>query len=143
MSEYIDIPNEHSYQKDDMPFFTLEEANAVVPKIIAITEQTVEDLDDARVRMESERLFNEPDAQQSYDLQVALTLERWAKEIVRLGAYPKGYFTVDFKSFLPDILLCWTFGEQAISHTHKIRENFKHRRQIEHPEVYSMALSLN
>lgn len=143
MSAYTDIPYEHSYQKDNMPFFTLEQANAVVPKIIALTEQAVEDLDDARVRMESERLFNEPDAQQSYDLQIALTLERWAKEIVRLGAYPKGYFTVDFKSFLPNTLLCWTFGELSISHTHKVSENFKHRRQIEHPEVYSMELSLN
>ncbi len=143
MNEYDQNEHEHSYKNDEMPSFTLEQANAVLPKVIVITEQTVEDLDDARVRMESEQLFNESDAQQSYDIQVALTLERWAKEILRLGAYPKGYFTVDFKSFLPDTLLCWTYGESEISHTHKVWENFKHRRQIEHPEVYSMALSLN
>jgi hypothetical protein len=131
------------YQRDNMPSFTLEQANAVLPKIIAVTEQALEDLQDARVRMESEELFNETDAQQSYDIQVALTLERWSKEIVQLGAYPKGFFTVDFKSFLPDTLLCWTHGEDEITHTHKVWENFKHRRQIEHPEVYSMAFSLN
>jgi len=143
MSEYEHNEYEHSYKNDDMPFFTLEQANTVLPKIIAITEQTVEDVNDARVRMESERLFQESDAQQSYDIQIALTLERWSKEVIRLGAYPKGFFTVDFKSFLPDTLLCWTFGEDEISHTHKVWEIFKHRRQIEHPEVYSMALSLN
>ena len=143
MNEYDDNEYQHSYKTDDMPFFTLEQANAVLPKVIALTEQTVEALDDARVRMESELLFNEPDAQQSYDLQVALTLERWSKGIIQLGAYPKGIFTVDFKSFLPDTLLCWTLGEDEISHTHKVWETFKHRRQIEHPEVYSMALSLN
>ena len=143
MSEYEQNELEHSYKNDDMPFFTLEQANVVLPKIIAQTEQTVEELDEARVRMESEQLFNESDAQQSYEIQAALTLERWSKEVIRLGAYPKGVFTVDFKSFLPDTLLCWTFGEYEISHTHKVWENFKHRRQIEHPEVYSMALSLN
>lgn len=144
MHEYDDDNEpQHSYKTDDMPFFTLEQANAVLPKIIAITEQAMGDMQDARVRMESEQLFNETDAQQSYNIQVALTLERWSKEIIQLGAYPKGYFTVDFKSFLPDTLLCWTFGEDEISHTHKVWETFKHRRQIEHPEVYSMALSLN
>ena len=143
MNEYEQNEFEHSYKNDDMPFFTLEQANAVLPKVIAKTEQTVEELDDARVRMESEQLFNESDAQQSYDIQVASSLERWSKEIIQLGAYPKGFFTVDFKSFLPDTLLCWTFGEDEISHTHKVWEIFKHRRQIEHPEVYSMALSLN
>ena len=143
MSEYEQNEYQHSYKNDDMPFFTLEQANAVLPKVIAITGQTVEELDEARVRMESEQLFNESDALQSYNIQVALTLERWAKEIFRLGVYPKGYFTVDFKSFLPDTLLCWTFGEDEISHTHKVWENFQHRRRIEHPEVYSMALSLN
>jgi len=143
MNEYEQNEFEHSYKNDDMPFFTLEQANAVLPKVIAKTEQTVEELDDARVRMESEQLFNESDAQQSYDIQVASSLERWSKEIIQLGAYPKGFFTVDFKSFLPDTLLCWTFGEDEISHTHKVWETFKHRRQIEHPEVYSMALSLN
>jgi hypothetical protein len=134
---------ENAYNTDNMPTFTLEQANAVLPKIIAVTEQALEDLQDAHVRMESEELFNEADAQHSYDIQVALTLERWSKEIMQIGAYPKGFFTVDFKSFLPDTLLCWTYGEDEISHTHKVWENFKHRRQIEHPEVYSMAFSLN
>jgi hypothetical protein len=143
VNEYEDNENVPSYKNDDMPFFTLEQANAVLPKIIAVTEQAMEDLKDARVRMESEQLFHETDARQSYDIQVALTLERWSKEIIELGAYPKGFFTVDFKSFLPDTLLCWTFGEHEISHTHKVWENFKHRRQIEHPEVYSMSFSLN
>jgi len=143
VNEYDDNNNQHSYKNDDMPIFTLEQANAVLPKIIAKTEQTVEELDDARVRMESEQLFDGGDAQQSYDIQVALTLERWSKEIIQLGVYPKGFFTVDFKSSLPDTLLCWTYGEDEITHTHKVWENFKHRRQIEHPEVYSMAFSLN
>ncbi|MCI0696696.1 DUF2203 domain-containing protein [candidate division KSB1 bacterium] len=131
------------YNNDNLPCFTLEQANAILPKIIAVTEQAVEEIEDARERMESEQLFDEADAQQSYEIQVALTLEKWSKEIFQLGAYPKGLFTVDFKSFLPDTLLCWTLGEEAISHTHKVWENFKHRRQIEHPEVYSMAFSLN
>ncbi|MDZ7290299.1 MAG: DUF2203 domain-containing protein [candidate division KSB1 bacterium] len=128
---------------DRMQCFTLDQANALLPRIIELTRQALEDLQDARDRMESEQLFNEADAQQSYDIQVALTLERWTEEIMQLGVYPKGFFTVDFKSFLPDTLLCWTYGEQKVSHTHKVWENFKHRRPIEHPEIYSMVFSLN
>ena len=129
--------------EDGMPSFTLEQANGILPKIITLTEQTIEELQDARVRMESEEIFNEDDAHHSYDVQVALTLERWATNVRNLGAYPKGYFTVDFKSTLPDTLLCWTYGETEISHTHKVWENFKRRRPIEHPELYSFAFSLN
>ncbi len=131
------------FTDDGMPAFTLEQANRILPKIIELTKQVIESLEDAKVRMESEQLFNEDDAQQSYDLQVALMLERWSNQIVKLGAYPKGYFTVDFKSMIPETLLCWTYGETQITHTHKIWENFKHRRPIEHPEVYSFEFSLN
>ncbi|MCL4709231.1 DUF2203 family protein [bacterium] len=131
------------FTDDGMPAFTLEQANKILPKVIELTEQVIESLEDAKVRMESEQLFNEDDAQQSYDLQVALMLERWSNQIVKLGAYPKGYFTVDFKSMIPETLLCWTYGETKIAHTHKIWENFKHRRPIEHPEVYSFEFSLN
>jgi len=128
---------------DGMPRFTLAQANALLPKIISLTEQTVADLHEARDRMESEELFNEEDARQSYEVQVGLTLERWAKNVRRLGAYPKGYFTVDFKSAMTDTLFCWTLGEKEIRHTHKISENFKLRRAIAHPEAYAFSFSLN
>ena len=133
---------EHVFD-DGMPCFTLEQANALLPKVIKLTEQAIENIQEARDRMESEELFNEDDARQSYDVQVGLTLEKWEKHIRSLGAYPKGYFTVDFKSMLPDTLLCWTFGETKVKHTHKTWENFKRRRTIEHPEVYSFSFSLN
>ena len=128
---------------DGMPRFTLEQVNIVLPKIIELTEQAIEDLQDARDRMESEEIFDENDARQSYEVQVGLTLERWAQSVRKLGAYPKGYFTVDFKSMIPETLLCWTYGESNVRHTHKVWENFSHRRPIEHPELYSFAFSLN
>jgi len=128
---------------DGMPRFTLAQANVLLPKIISLTEQAIQDLREARERMESEELFNEDDARQSYEVQVGLTLERWAKNVRELGAYPKGYFTVDLKSAMPDTLFCWTLGEKEIHYTHKIWENFKNRRVIEHPEVYAFAFSLN
>jgi hypothetical protein len=136
--------NEYNPVLDDgMPRFTLAQANKLLPKVISLTEQAIEDLHEARDRMESEELFNEDDARQSYEVQVGLTLERWAKNVRVLGAYPKGYFTVDFKSVMPDTLFCWTYGEKEIRHTHKLLENFKHRRVIEHPEVYAFSFSLN
>ena len=136
--------NEYNPVLDDgMPRLTLAQANKLLPKVITLTEQAIADLHEARERMESEELFNEDDARQSYEVQVGLTLERWAKNVRSLGAYPKGYFTVDFKSVMPDTLFCWTFGEKEIRHAHKVWENFKHRRVIEHPEVYAFSFSLN
>ena len=76
----------HPVLDDGMPRFTLAQANALLPKIIALTEQAVEDLHEARERMESEELFNEDDARQSYEVQVGLTLERWAQNVRALGS---------------------------------------------------------
>jgi len=133
---------EHLFD-DGMPRFTLQQANALLPKIIELTEHAIENLQEARDRMESEELFDEADARQSYEVQMGLTLERWAANVQSLGVYPKGYFTVDFKSSMQDTLLCWTFGETEVRHSHKVWENFKYRRPIEHPELYAFAFSLN
>jgi hypothetical protein len=51
---------DNSYRNDNMPCFTLEQANAVLPKIIAATEQALEDLREAHHRMESEQLLTSP-----------------------------------------------------------------------------------
>ena len=57
-------------------------------------------------------------------------LHRWSEEIIKLGAHPKGYFTVDFQSVDPEMLYCWNYGEDRISFTHKVWENFNHRRPL-------------
>lgn len=128
---------------DGMPRFTLAQANAILPRVIKLTEAAIAELQDAKDRMESEEIFGEEDARQSYEVQAGLILEKWAKEIRKLGIYPKGYFTVDFKSVIPETLLCWTYDETRVCYTHRVWENFKHRRRIDHPELYAYEFSLN
>ena len=57
-------------------------------------------------------------------------LRAWSERVVELGASPKGYFTVDFQSVDPEMLYCWSYGEDKISFTHKVWENFTHRRPL-------------
>ena len=63
--------------------------------------------------------------------EVEAALSEWSEKIEELGVVPKGYFTVDFQSVDPELLYCWTYGEERIAHTHKVWENFNHRRPIE------------
>lgn len=63
--------------------------------------------------------------------EVEKALSEWSKQIVEMGASPKGYFTVDFQSLDPELLYCWTYGEERIKFTHKVWENFSHRRPLE------------
>lgn len=132
------------YDKDDgFHIFTLEEANLVLPDVINITEIAVSSLEDARMRLKSEEIDDNVMAHQRFEEETSVILEEWAQEIMALGIYPKGYFTVDFKSPIPDTLFCWTFGEEVISHTHKIHENFKDRVPIRNNVPPGFEDSLN
>ena len=119
------------YDKDDgFRIFSLQEANLVLPDVIKITAIAAESLEDAKIRMKSEEIDDNVLAQRKFEKETSGILKEWAQEITALGIYPKGYFTVDFKSGIPDTLFCWTYGEEVISHTHKIFESFKDRLPI-------------
>ncbi len=132
------------YDKDDgFRIFSLEEANLVLPDVIKITEIAAESLEDAKMRMKSEGIDDNVLAQRRFEEDTSVILEEWTQEIMALGIYPKGYFTVDFKSRIPDTLFCWTYGEEVISHTHKIFETFKDRLPIRKNIIPGFEDSLN
>lgn len=132
------------YDKDDgFKLFSLKEANAILPKVIEITEEAVHQLEYIKNTLEVEKLIDESIAQENFHSESAKILEEWASRIVELGVYPKGYFTVDFKSQIPDTLLCWTYGEKRIAYTHKIYESFKDRVPIQDSSHLGFEDSLN
>jgi hypothetical protein len=132
------------YDKDDgFRSFTLAQANALLPEIINITEETVRLLDEVKTNFESEKIIDEVSAQDQFETESAIILQEWAEDIVALGVYPKGYFTVDFKSPIPDTLFCWTYGEKLITHTHKVYESFKDRVPIRDESIPGFEQSLN
>ena len=119
------------YDKDDgFKKFTLDEANALLPEIIAVTDKTVQLLQFVKNEFEVN------------DEKIHI-LESWTGEIISFGVYPKGYFTVDFKSPIPDTLFCWTYGEQKIMHTHKIYETYKNRVPIKDKPIAGFENELN
>ena len=132
------------YDRDDgFRKFTLEQANALLPEVIVRTERAVKLLQKVKRDFEGCRGEDPEGAQLRFDSECDYVLDRWSREIIDLGAYPKGYFTVDFKSPVPDTLFCWTFGEQMISHTHKVYETFKERIAIQKKPVIGFEDSLN
>ena len=109
--------------------FSLAEANEVVPRVVDLTASVVRDLDVIRQRYKQDPDEGEGPAWVLTEVEAALS--GWSEKVAELGAVPKGYFTVDFPSVDPELLYCWTYGEERISHTHKVWENFSHRRKID------------
>ena len=58
-------------------------------------------------------------------------LSGWQDAVLKLGAEPKGIFTVDFRSPDPNVLWCWTVDEPKITHRHFTWESFKDRITLE------------
>ena len=110
--------------------FSLAEANELVPVVAEFTAEVVESLNQLRQRykIESEDMTTSvPDAALKG---IEKLLREWSERVTELGGQPKGYFTVDFQSVDPELLYCWTYGEDKISFGHKVWENFPHRRRL-------------
>lgn len=132
------------YDKDDgFKCFTLDEANAMLPDIIVITEKALQALGDAQNRMETQEIIDQFSAQDKFESESANILQQWTQQMVALQVYPKGYFTVDFKSPVPDTLFCWTYGEEEITHIHKVYESFNDRIPIQNKTMPGFEQSLN
>jgi len=110
--------------------YSLAEANELVPVIADITADVVSQLDGIRQRYKTGVDEAEPAVPEWVLKEIEEALRDWSNRVLELGAVPKGYFTVDFQSVDPELLYCWTYGEDKISYTHKVWENFSHRRPI-------------
>lgn len=123
--------------------FTLEEANRLLPEIIALTRETIARLDAARRQREADVLLHGEPAEVLYQKLVNSILENWAQAVAERGVMPKGFFTCDFVTPNPERYFCWTYGETEISHTHRVTETFKDRVPIENPRLQGFEVSLN
>jgi len=110
--------------------FSLAEANELVPEVADWTAQVVQRLEEIRRQHVGAGDSEDDPATGEVIGEVDEALTDWSNRIVELGALPKGYFTVDFQSPDPELLYCWTYGEDRIGFTHKVWENFTHRRPL-------------
>ncbi len=113
---------------EELQIFTLQEANAALPEVIELTEEAIKRL--AEVQALWSRLpFRKFDALHGLAEEDVIRIE-WARAIAALGIAPKGYFVVDFQSPDPNTFYCWSYGEEAVTHEHKVWESFPDRRPI-------------
>ena len=102
--------------------FTIDQANALVPKIARLTERTQRQLDALGAPAEGR--------EDGLDETARRLVDTWARAVMAHGAQPKGVFTVDFRAPDANLLWCWAPGEQAICHRHFTWESFRDRVSI-------------
>ena len=110
--------------------FTLDEANETVMEVATVTENVVRELEKIRQRYNIEPGHGSEAMPQLAVKEIENVLNGWSGAIANLGALPKGYFTVDFQSREPELLYCWTYGEDRIEFAHRVWENFNNRRPL-------------
>ena len=110
--------------------FSLAEANQLVRAMADLTADVVRQLEEIRQQYNIEPEKETHSLPEQALRQVEQLLRGWSERVTDLGASPKGYFTVDFQSVDPEMLYCWSYGEDKIGFTHKVWENFSHRRPL-------------
>jgi hypothetical protein len=110
--------------------FSLAEANLVVRELTDLTAEVIRRLDGIRGRYNITPAAPGATLPQPVLQEVESVLEEWMRQVSELGCNAKGYFTVDFQSADPEMLYCWTYGEDNIAFAHKVWENFSHRRPL-------------
>jgi hypothetical protein len=114
--------------ENPVKIFSLAEANQAVRKVHRLTRQVVLKVERVRRRYGAAGEGSELPAAALNEIEGLL--RGWAEKVQALGALPKGYFTIDFQSADPGLFYCWTYGEDQIAYTHKVWENFSHRRPL-------------
>jgi hypothetical protein len=126
--------------------FTVEQANAVLPLVKAITTDLVDlarEVNERRQRLallsagrspNTKDLYSEELAQIEEELDKdAEQLEAYAEELRELGVEPKGAEgLVDFPSLMDGrlVYLCWKLGEPEVMHWHELDAGFAGRQSL-------------
>ena len=130
--------------------FTLEEVNALVPRLNALVGDQLARRADIERALEklAERIGtlpeaisieeSDPDDVRRLKLDIAARVERYQggwREIESMGAVLKDARTglVDFYGEVDGrrVWLCWKYGEQSVTHYHGLDEGFAGRKLIE------------
>lgn len=127
--------------------FTIEQANAMLPLVRAITADLTtlaRDVVERRQRLASFAKrkpvsANDPYADELKSMQQSLVddaerLQEYIDELRRLGLEPKGAIEglVDFPAIIDGklVYLCWKLGEAEVAHWHDIEAGFAGRQSL-------------
>jgi hypothetical protein len=126
--------------------FTVQEANAMLPLVRAITTdlaQLAQEVIDRRQRLDHLTAGRDISAGNPYDDELAQIeeelekdtrrLQEYIEELRQLGVEPKGpEGLVDFPAMIDNrpVFLCWRLGEPEVAHYHDIDAGFSGRRPL-------------
>jgi hypothetical protein len=127
--------------------FTIEQANAMLPLVRAITTDLTtlaRDVVDRRQRLaafskRTSATANDPYAEELRSMQQSLAddaqrLQEYIEELRQLGVEPKGAIEglVDFPAILDGrpVYLCWKLGEPEVAHWHELDAGFAGRQSL-------------
>lgn len=127
--------------------FTVEEANELLPTVRSLMERVFQRIELLRRRSQKvvRRDQLDPDSAKFMEklqeddtiARVIKELQELVQEIHDLGCICKGVEQglVDFPCSLGDeiVFLCWQYGEERVSHWHRIEEGFAGRRPFLEP----------
>jgi hypothetical protein len=124
--------------------FTVDEANALLPTVRALTERIQENI--RRLRNKSRKIVRheklDPEAtdfmerlqEDSEIARLVAELKDWVEQIYSYGCICKGVEQglIDFPCMLGAevVFLCWQLGEATVSHWHRIEDGFAGRRPL-------------
>ena len=107
--------------------FTYDEARALIEPVREQTEFANERLQAFHSMLRA--LPDESPKTRKINEWIETVVAEWSREILALGAVPKGLWTVDFDSG-EGYFYCWTLGESDLEHFHNYEESFQARRPI-------------
>ena len=107
--------------------FTYGEACARLEAVRRATQAADERLQQLRAQLEKVAR-DSPDAGR-LKAQIEEAVQRWAGDILALGALPKGLWTVDFDSG-HGFYYCWTLNEPELAHYHPYEAGYAGRKPL-------------
>ena len=125
-----------------MKYFSVAEAEALIPDLERIFEAILEIAAKAEAKAENIRRLSEDEQRHVPELAIeksqlqfmANGMNEWFQKIAELGALPKGLdpALVDFPHRLggQDVVLCWKLGDKKITHYHGVDEGFSGRKAL-------------
>jgi hypothetical protein len=120
---------------DERPFFSLDEARALLPRVKHVTADAVRRVE----RLAAELHGMSPGSSSGVDadqpeheaLSTAMqeVVKGWAEELQTMGVEPKGLWLVDFDN--GEGYYCWCYPEDGITHYHGYTDGFAGRMTIQ------------
>ena len=109
--------------------FTLEEAQALMPRVKALTRPVFELAASLSEELSTVETGGDTDRTEALRERLQTLIESWTEAIEELGAEVKGLWLVDFDA--GDGYWCWAWPEEGLAHWHSYEGGFRERVPIE------------